>query len=245
MSLTSVIHITVRQKGRFGDSYLGYIPINPGSFKINPNPTTHWYKLGCKPGKNSNKLRGDLQVTFQFLSKWSGQAKRGSDSKSGRGHHHHHRGMLQRSSSDLKLGGGGLGHAGSDEILNGGRSSQPRAKKEILASLRRSFRRKNKSPVFQNCDDDFASFSSQSASSTPQIIRKRTSSITVPDAGSNSLSSTSYLSNDSDTGNSVSQTPPPRRSTGKGRNTSEGDDVASVEKASPEQEDTKLVSTEW
>lgn len=239
MSLASVIHITVRQKGRFGDSYLGYVPINPGSYKINPSPSTHWHKLSCKPGKTSSKLRGDLQVTFQFQSKWSGQAKRG-DAKSGRDHHLLRRAsMLQRSSSDVKLGGV-MGRAGSDEILIG-RPNQPRAK-EILASLRRSFRRKNKSPVFQNCDDDFASFLSQSASSTPQIVRKRTSSITVPDTGSNSLSSTSYLSigmSDSDTGNSQT---PPLGSAAKGQGISEGEAPIVGDMASPEQEDGKMVS---
>lgn len=233
MSLASVIHITVRQKGRFGDSYLGYLPINPGSYKIDPAPSTHWHKLSCKPGKTSSKLRGDLQVTFQFQSKWSTQAKRGD----ARSHLLRRTSMLQRSSSDVKLSGA-MGRTGSDEILSG-RPNQPKAK--ILASLRRSFRKKTKAPMFQNCDDDFASFSSQSASSTPQIFRKRTSSITVPDTGSNSLSSTSHLSigmSDSDTGNSMSQTSP-LGTPGKGRRVSEGEGASDV--TSPELEDGIMV----
>ena len=155
--------------------------------------------------------------------------------------------MLQRSSSDVKLGG--MRHTGSDEVLT--RQNQGKGKKEILASLRRSFRKKNKSPVFQNCDDDFTSFSSQSASSTPQVSRKRTNSYVVPDPGSNSLSSTSYLSNgmsDSDTGNSAPHSPPSVR-VSKGRLASEGggggggEDILGPDKASPEHEDSKMVRT--
>lgn len=249
MSLASTIHINVRQKGRFGDHYIGYIPINPGSFKIGPNQVTHWYKLGPKPGKSSSKLRGDLQVTFQFLSKWSAKAEQDDI-----GIPDFPKGMLKRSSSDVKIPA--MKHTDSAEGL-AGRQNQSKNKREILASLRRSFRKKNKSPVFQNCDDDFASFSSQSASSTPQYIRKKTSSSIVPDNASNSLSSIGYLSNgmsDSDTGNSISHSPQSTRSSKGGQRTSEGEDVPVVDKSSrssleprdKEQEDStqdgKLVS---
>ncbi len=242
MSLASVVHITVRQKGRFGDSYLGYVAIDPGCFKIDPSPSTHWYKLGCKPGKTGTKLRGDLQVTFQFLSKWLDKSKRGNANIGipalGAG------GMLQRSSSDAKLGP--MGRAGSEEIIvGGGRLNQSKSKKEILASLRRSFRRKNKSPVFQNCDEDFASFSSHSASSTPQIIRKSTNSAVVPDTGSNSVSSTSYLSNGMSDSDSVSHSPPPHKAGKVLQQTSEGEEAPALDKSSPEQKDMeeeKMVS---
>lgn len=201
MSLANTIHITVRQKGRFGDSYLGYIPLNPGSFKIAPNQVTHWYKLGAKPGKSSTKLRGDLQVTFQFLSKWASRADTEGTFE--------HGGMLRRSSSDLRLHS--KRHADLNEGMVG-RSNQLK-KRELLSSLRRSFRRKPKSPAFQNCEDEFASFSSQSTSSTPQNIRRKTNSYVSPDNISN-MSSTGQLSNgmsDSDTGNSTSHSPPSLR----------------------------------
>ena len=199
MSLASTIHVTVRQKGRFGDSYIGYVAINPGSFKINPEQVTHWHKLGAKPGKPSTKLRGDLQVTFQFLSKWSG-----SDNTTVPGH----LGMLKHSSSDLKISTN-MRHTNSDEALS---TREGQSKTKILSSLRRSFRRKTKTPAVQTCTDDFASFTSHSASSTPQNIRKRTGSLFTSDHPSNSLPSANYLSNglsDSDTGNSASQSPPP------------------------------------
>lgn len=195
MSLVTTIHITVRQKGRFGDQYIGYIPINPGNFKISPTQITHWYKLGPKPGKISSKIRGDLKVTFQFLSEWSGKnskhivpqlasVQRGS-------------GMLKRTSSDQKI----MRESGSAENLIG-KSTPPKNKK--FASLRRSFRRK-KSPILSNCEDDFASFSSHSASPSPQTIRKGC----IPDSGSNSLTSTSHYQSDSDTGISMPQSPVP------------------------------------
>ena len=218
MSLASTVHVTVRQKGRFGDSYIGYVPINPGSFKIDPGQVKHWHKLGAKPGKPSTKLRGDLQVTFQFLSKWSGSIVENVSIPG-------HVGMLRHSSSDLKISTT-MRHTNSDEALSTRRQSQSKTKRgEILSSLRRSFRRKSKAPVIQTCNDDFASFSSHSSSSTPQNTRKRTnSSFNVLENASNSLSSMSFLSNgqsDSDTGNSISQSPPP---VGKGHRTSESED---------------------
>lgn len=233
MSLASTIHITVRQKGRFGDSYLGYIPINPGGFKIDPAPTTRWYKLGAKPGKSSVKLRGDLQVTFQFLSKWSAQTKRRATiCYAGR------KGMLlQRSSSDLKLGE--LQHMNSDDLLTGGgsRLNQVKGKKEVLGSLRRSFRRKTKDPPFKKCDDDFATFlTTHSAASTPQSTRKKTTSVVIPDNASNSFSSTGCLSNDSDTGNSISHSP----LSGKGLVVSESEEPA----VASEQKEKEAVSPE-
>lgn len=133
--------------------------------------------------------------------------------------------MLKRSASDLKLR-----HADSAEAMVGG----PKSKREILASLRRSFRRKPKASIFQSCNDDFASFSSHSASSTPQNIRKRTNTYAMPDNTSNSVSSTGYLSNmsDSDTGNSTSHSPVARRS----HRTSECEDVTVAEKLSLEED---------
>lgn len=223
MSLAITFHVTVRQKGRFGDSYIGYIPINPGSFKIDPGQVTHWYKLGPKPGKPSTKLRGDLQVTFQFLSKWSGggAVAAAEDLSAIPGHV----GMIKHSSSDMRISAT-MRHTNSDEALSSGRGGVAvKNKREILSSLRRSFRRKTKTPAMQASTDDFVTFSSHSASSTPQNARKRNSSSMVGDNASNSLSSTSYLSNgqsDSDTGNSIiSQSPPP---VSKGLRTSESED---------------------
>ncbi len=210
MSLASTVHVTVRQKGRFGDSYIGYIPVNPGSFKIDPVQVTHWHKLGPKPGKPSTKLRGDLQITFRFLSKWSGENVGFPG----------HTGMIKHSSSDMKISTTTMRHTNSDEALSSGRQKMKRG--EILSSLRRSFRRKSKpSASHTSCMDDFAAFSSHSASSTPQNPRKKTSSSYVPDNASNSLSSTSVLSNGQSDSDSVSHSPPP---ISRGLRTSESED---------------------
>ncbi len=233
MSLASTIHVTVRQKGRFGDSYIGYIAIHPGNFKINSGLVTHWHKLGAKPSKPSTKLRGDLQVTFQFLSKWSGSDNNVSIPG--------HLGMLRHASSDLKISTN-MRHTNSDEALS---TREGQSKTKLLSSLRRSFRRKTKAPAVQTCTDDFTSFASHSASSTPQNIRKRTNSLFVSDHTSNSLSSANFLGNgqsDSDTGNSVSQSPPPM---GRGCRTSESEDGSLMtpekERDVSETQDGKLV----
>ena len=194
MSLVTTIHITVRQKGRFGDNYLGYLPINPGNFKICPVQVTHWYKLGSKPGKSSTKLRGDIQVSFQFLSDWSGVTKQVCNNVGIQG------GMLKRSTSDVKIP-----TIQDKDSVGKPNSYSSKNKKEVFASLRRrSFRRK-KSPAVQNCDNDFASFSSHSATSTPQNVRRMNSY--MADTGSNSVSSISNGLSDSDTDSSVPQLP--------------------------------------
>lgn len=186
--------------------------MSPNSFKLGPDTVTHWYKLGPKPGKLSSKLRGDLQVTFQFLSKWSGQeGGGGGESSTDIGSLHKHRGMLRRSLSDLEMT-----RDSSVESLN--KSKQPKTKRELLGSIRRSFRRK-KAPAFKACDEDFGSFSSHSAastplntrtfsshsaSSTPLNTRKRTNSSFSSVTGSQVSGNMS----DSDTGaSSVSQSP--------------------------------------
>jgi hypothetical protein len=154
--------------------------------------------------------------------------------------------MLQRSLSDLRLGDKAMGFTGSEDILTPGKKHQ-KPKKEILASLRRSFRKKNRSPVLKNCDDDFTSFSSHSTVSTPQIARvhKTPSSHSMPTDtnGSNSLSSTSAMSNGMSDSDSVSQTPPPMRRNGnRVCKNSDGEDAAIMDtKASPDQEDLKIV----
>ena len=130
----------------------------------------------------------------------------------------------------------------SDDLLTGragGRLNQVKGKKEVLGSLRRSFRRKNKDTAFKKCDDDFATFLTHSASSTPLSARKKTTSVIIPDNGSNSFSSTGCLSNDSDTGNSVSHSP----SSGKGQVVSESEEPV-VMTGTSEQKEKEVVSTD-
>ena len=167
MSLATTIDVTVRQKGRFGDAYLGFLSIIPGNFKISSSPVTHSYKLGSKPGKKSTKLRGDLQISLQFLSKWSEHM----DPSVGAGKElvSAQAGMLKQSSSASVKSWtengmrteNGLGF--TDPIESNG-------KKEIFSSLRRSFRRRNKPSVSKICDVDFTPLHSL----TPQLKRSNT-----------------------------------------------------------------------
>ena len=206
-------------------------------------------------------------MTLQFLSKWS---KKGTGVNKGSGSS----GMLKRSSSsDLRIqsirhsdldeegvSGMVLGSSGAGGKTGGQQQGQQQLihknKREVLASLRRSFRRKTRSPALQNCEDEFASFTSHSASSTPQNIRRRrvdSSSYTVPDNTSNSYSSTGYASNgmsDSDTGNSgsaASHSPPSVRS-GKGLQVSDsGDKERLIEQdgSKDTEEDGNVVSVDY
>ena len=181
MSLVSTLHVQVRQKGRFGDKYLGYFPLCPGNFKVSPNSVTNWYKLGAKPGKSSSKLRGDLKLSFQFLSKWSESASRpeGSSSVSGMQHGL----LLQRSSSDRKLwNGNGIGPDSDSMLVDEHRQQTSKNKKEILSTLRRSFKKKNKSSGNSRSrgahkSDEFLFSSGDVSPLPPQILSKRPSTI--------------------------------------------------------------------
>ena len=68
MSLDTTIHLTVKQKGRLGEQFIGHIPIPLRNFSITAKQITHWYKLGSRPGKIKNKLRGDLQVSIRLAT---------------------------------------------------------------------------------------------------------------------------------------------------------------------------------
>ncbi|KAL5479953.1 hypothetical protein EMCRGX_G023558 [Ephydatia muelleri] len=78
MSLDTTVHITVVQSGKFRESFIGYLSIFLGGFKLTDKPVTNWYKLGSKPGKPNIKLRGDLLVTVTFYSDWAPLQDEGS-----------------------------------------------------------------------------------------------------------------------------------------------------------------------
>ena len=200
MSLDTTLQITVRQKGRISEDFIGYIAIPLRNFNINSKKITHWYKLGSRPGKVKHKLRGDLLVSIQFLSKWtllSEQEPVVSNSPVVSNGTRTRR-MLRRSKSDVKLKSKDM--SGSASLID--RPQNQSKVKGRLAVFRRSFRKKNRSPVFQNCEDEFETFS-QSASSTPNL-RQRTHTFD----SSSSLGGKNGPS-DSDTGNSdLSQSPP-------------------------------------
>ena len=78
MSLDTTIHLTVHQAGKFRESFIGYLNIFLGGFKLTNKPTSHWYKLGSKPGKPNTKLRGDILITVTFYSDWAPVHSEGS-----------------------------------------------------------------------------------------------------------------------------------------------------------------------
>ena len=175
MSLDTTVQLIVRQKGRVSDNFIGCLAVPLRGFTISSKPVTHWYKLGAKPGKTNTKLRGEVLVTIKFLSKWLSSTSSGDSEvivangdvspRSGR--------MLKRSKSDQKL-------KSSSSLLENPQSPQLMQSKikEKLSAFRRSFRKKNKSPVLDQCMDDFDSFCSpsQSPAMTPEF-RKRSQTL--------------------------------------------------------------------
>ena len=103
--------------------------------------------------------------------------------------------MLSRSKSEMR---GKVRDVTAMNVVDGKPATppQPRVKDRLTTAIRRSFRRKNKTPsVFQECDDDFTF--SQSASSTP-VLRKRSNTLS-------SLMKGAHSDDDSLTPSDVSQ----------------------------------------
>ncbi len=172
MSLVTTLHIQVRQKGRFGDKYLGYFSISPGNFTVCPKTVTNWYKLGPKPGKSGSKLRGDLRISFQFLSEWSDPLGQGLEL----GMRH---GLLQHSASDHKIwNGNGIG-PDTSSLVTEAQPVQSKNKKEKFSSFKRSFRKKNKpSSTVLRSDNEFL-FASGDVSPVPRYLPKRSNTINM------------------------------------------------------------------
>ena len=70
MSLDSSVDITVKQKTKFTEEFLGYTRIPFNHLSISRRPRQNWHKLGPRPGKTSSKLRGDVLISLAFLYKW-------------------------------------------------------------------------------------------------------------------------------------------------------------------------------
>lgn len=169
MSLDTTVQLTVRQKGRVGDQFIGCLSIPLGTFAVSSKAVTHWYKLGAKPGKTNTKLRGELLVTIKFVSKWlSGITTGDSDVIVANGDTNlKSKRMLKRSKSDVKLKSN---NSALESPLPSPQPSQSKIK-ERLSSFRRSFRRKNKSPVLDPRKEDFSlfSFPAHSPATTPEF----------------------------------------------------------------------------
>ena len=206
MSLDTTVQLTVRQRGRVGDQFIGCLSVPLGTFAVSSKAVTHWYKLGAKPGKTNTKLRGDLLVTIKFVSKWLSSIGSGDSDvivANGESNILKSRRMLKRSKSDVKL------KSNNSALESPQPSPQPSQSKikERLSSFRRSFRRKNKSPILDPRKDDFDlfPFRAHSPATTPDF-RNRSRTIDLgkrPESPSSKYSySCAFIRNLSDSDNS-------------------------------------------
>ena len=148
MSLDTTVHLTVFQAGTFRESFIGYHSIFLGGFKLTNKPTSHWYKLGSRPGKPNTKLRGDILVTITFYSDWKPVIRsEGSWAES----------RFKRSMSLRHSRSEGL--PTKDEATNG---KDGRGKGSLLGV---SLRRKKSSGGTEDCNE-FSSFKSTVATTT-------------------------------------------------------------------------------
>ncbi len=184
MSLDTTLHIAVRQKGRLSDEFIGYIPLPLGGFKLSSKLVTHWYKLGPRPGKQNLKLRGDLEVSVQLQFKWVqlSDTIATETTSSRKVYPIKGKSLLKRSKSDVKTQERSSSLP-NEALLSEKANAQSSKVKEKMSVFRRSFRKKNRSPVVQNCEDEFTTFSSPTnqrvrsdtidvSSSTPEISQR-------------------------------------------------------------------------
>ena len=88
------------------------------------------------------------------------------------GKHPSSRRMIARSKSEMRIK---VKDTMATSLVDGKPTTpQAKVKGRLATAIRRSFRKKNKAPIFQECEDDF-SFS-HSASSTP-VLRKRSNTL--------------------------------------------------------------------
>ncbi len=176
MSLDTTLHIAVRQKGRLSDELIGYIAIPLSGFQLTSKLVTHWYKLGSRPGKQNLKLRGDLKVSIQLQFKWVqfSDTFTAEPTSSRKVYPVPTKAMLKRTKSDLKNQDRSSSCATEGQLSEKSNNKAPKVK-EKMSVFRRSFRKKNRSPVLQDCNEEFASFSS----SPPVQHRARSNTIDV------------------------------------------------------------------
>ena len=185
MSLGTTLLFCVRQKTSLKDKFLGLVSIPLGTFTISSKPVTHWYKLGARAGKTSSKLRGELLLSIKFLSHWVAEETEVVDFSFGpppescetenkkkpklRGAKSvkissspfgiRRKSMLKRTKSEAKP------RSSSDagaESTTGGREAEgkrERAGKKDKSIFRLSIKKKTRSPVLEECSDEFMSLS--------------------------------------------------------------------------------------
>ena len=199
MSLDTTLLCTVRQKTSLKDKFLGLVSIPLSTFTISSKPVTHWYKLGAKAGKTSSKLRGELLLSIKFLSNWVAEepdiidfsfgsekdqeikkqkklrtkSVKFSSSSSPLGFRR--RGMLKRTKSEMRQRGGS--DASADSTNSSGSSGavgETDGKKKEKSKFRLSIKKKARSPVLEECSDEFMSLS------LPLRTESSTSSVSSP-----------------------------------------------------------------
>ena len=190
MSLDTTILCFVRQKTSLKDKFLGLVSIPLSTFTISSKPVTHWYKLGAKAGKTSSKLRGELLLSIKFLSNWVAEEREtvdftfGSEGEEAENKKNgklkatrsvkfssspfggRRKSMLKRTKSEAKpRSSSSDAGAGSTTRETDGKGDKG-AKKE-KSKFRLSIKKKSRSPVLEECSDEFMSLSLPGKTESP------------------------------------------------------------------------------
>lgn len=189
MSLDTTILCFVRQKTSLKDKFLGLVSIPLSTFTISSKPVTHWYKLGAKAGKTSSKLRGELLLSIKFLSNWVAEERETVDftfgSEGGEAENKKNgklkatrsvkfslspfggrrKSMLKRTKSEAKPRSSSDAGGGSTARETDGKGDKG-AKKE-KSKFRLSIKKKPRSPVLEECSDEFMSLSLPGKTESP------------------------------------------------------------------------------
>ena len=190
MSLDSAVDITVRQKGKFSDEFIGHITIPFSNLTISRRQRQNWHKLGPKPGKTNSKLRGDLLITTSFLAKWNSEESNFCSSPVDIEVNRRQGIMLRRSKSEYK---------------SSPRESPKSERSKPKGIFTRSLRKKN-SQVFEDCEDDFIAVSVHTPESPPTPRAEQRKQFSLNLQGKQNTSSSSLDNNLTDSPQSTGHT---------------------------------------
>ena len=166
MSLDSSVDITVRQKSKFTDDYIGCLHIPFTNLSISKKLTQNWYKLGPRQGKVSSKIRGDLLVTTSFLANWD------SNSTEHQTLYNDFTDTLN-TKIDLEQQGSKMLRRSKSEYKGRPSKDSPKLDRSTKKGLfSRSLRKKNPQ-VFEDCEDEFVSLSIDGQPPTPPKSEQR------------------------------------------------------------------------
>ena len=190
MSLDSAVDITVRQKGKFSDEFIGHITIPFTNLTISRRQRQNWHKLGPKPGKTNSKLRGDLLITTSFLAKWNNKESNFCSSPVDIEVNRREGRMLRRSKSEYK---------------SSPRESPKSERSKSKGIFTRSLRKKNPQ-VFEDCEDDFIAVSVHTPGSPPTPRAEQRKRFSLNLQGKQNTSSSSLENNLTDSSQSSGHT---------------------------------------